>query len=516
MKRIILSALAAVVALNASAEGYQVNTLSAKQLGMGHTGVSQKLNSESVWFNPAAAAYQEQKFTVAGGFTGIAATAKWTSLNDYMNPTQSAESDNSLSTPLYLNLNYKVTDDLAVGLNVNTPYGSSMNWGDSWAGAHLIQSIKLSSYSVQPTVSYKLFNDKLSIGAGLMVSWGNFELSRSMFKVGEETNADVATILEGALSGLKSPEEIAAAKAEITNANNNPLVSATLGGDAGVTFGVNVGLMYDINPRWSLGMSYRSKMLMSVDKGHASLDYFNSTATLALANNFAGMDTGSFSASLPMPSTLSLGATFRPTDRWSLSAEFQWVQWSAYDSLVVTFNEKGLEGYNQDAPKNYSNTMITRVGAEYLATEWLTARAGFYVDESPVASDYLNPETPSMTKAGFTCGVSVMPLSNKNFSIDLAYGYIKSADAERAGSYPYVNSLKAAMAKSYAGAAEKYAAAAGQYAAAGDAAKAEAMKAESGKYAAMATDAKSKVLDPFSGNYETYAHTFSIGLSWGF
>ena len=29
-----------------------------------------------------------------------------------------------------------------------------------------------------------------------------------------------------------------------------------------------------------------------------------------------------------------------------------------------------------------------------------------YVDESPVRSDFLNPETPSMTKVSYTAGVT--------------------------------------------------------------------------------------------------------------
>lgn len=37
----------------AMAEGYQINTLSARQLGMGHTGTALKLGSESMIFNPA-------------------------------------------------------------------------------------------------------------------------------------------------------------------------------------------------------------------------------------------------------------------------------------------------------------------------------------------------------------------------------------------------------------------------------------------------------------------------------
>ena len=62
---------------------------------------------------------------------------------------------------------------------------------------------------------------------------------------------------------------------------------------------------------------------------------------------------------------------------------------------------------------------------------------GMYVDESPVSSDYLNPETPSMTKLSYTAGLSFRPC--RHVSIDLAYCYVSSADPERTGSYPVYN-----------------------------------------------------------------------------
>ncbi len=488
MKKIILIAFAAAISLNAMAEGYQVNTLSAKQLGMGHTGVSQKLNSESTWFNPAAAAYQEQKLTVAGGVTGIMATATHESINDYQTPTTKTTSDNDWSTPIYFSANYKVNDNLAVGLSFNTPFGSSMNWGESWAGAHLVQNISLQAYSAQPTISYKFLDGKLSVGAGLMMSWGTFELSRSMFEVGSTSNNTLsasvinsaldATFGEGVytydtapdaiLTAIKSSDTVAPILTDIAEVANTPLTSATLSGDAGLALGVNVGIMYDICEKWSVGASYRSKMIMTVDAGHAEVDYANTTVESLLSSKFGGMETGSFSAELPLPSTLSFGATFRPAERWEFAAEFQWVQWSAYENLVVTFNEDALQGYNQNMDKNYSNTMIARVGAQFEAYEWLTTRAGFYVDESPVASDYLNPETPSMTKVGYTVGLSLMPLKScRNLSVDLSYGYITSADPERMGAYPVTNNFTGAT-------------------------------------------------ETFAGNYTTKAHTVAAGLSWGF
>ncbi len=452
MKKLFLLSLATAIVASASAEGYQVNTLSAKQLGMGHVGVSQSLGSESLWFNPGAAVQQEQKFTISAGVTGIAAVATRSSMNDYQNSILTETSDNDLSTPLYFNANYKINNRLSVGVLLNTPFGSSMNWGDNWTGAHLVQSISLQAYNAQPTVSYSFFKGKLSVGAGLMMTWGNFSLSRSLFPVGDETNAIIA-----ALAGDYGDYVMAA--------EENPLASATLSGDAGLRLGYNAGVLYNVNDKWSIGASYRSKINMKVGSGTAEVDYYNEIVESILSSSFSGMEVGTFTASLPLPATLSAGVTFCPNERWTLSTEFQWVQWSAYDSLAVTFNEEYLGAYNQVAVKNYSNTTITRLGAQYLVGSWLTVRAGFYVDESPVASDYLNPETPSMTKVGYTCGASLRPFGNKLISIDLAYAYVDSADPERAGSYPYSNSLTGAM-------------------------------------------------EPYSGNYIATANTFSFGVSF--
>jgi long-chain fatty acid transport protein len=66
-----------------------------------------------------------------------------------------------------------------------------MNWGDNWAGAQLVQSINLKAYNLQPTVSFKIC-EHLSVGAGLMMTWGKFDLSRSMLPVGAANAQNVA------------------------------------------------------------------------------------------------------------------------------------------------------------------------------------------------------------------------------------------------------------------------------------------------------------------------------------
>lgn len=498
MKKILLVLAAVAITSGAFAEGYQVNNMSAKQTGMGHVGAAMKLNSESIFFNPAATAYQNTKFDISAGMTGILSNVRYQSLptleNDYTSgPIE--KSDNKISTPLHIYINYKPIDKLAVGLGFYTPNGSAMKWADNWSGAHVIQDINLKAFTFQPTLSYKIC-DKLSIGAGLMITWGNFDLSRSMLPIGSGNQTLTAgfTQAAGLLSQMAqqpglSPEQAAAYQAMVQQAQagasyfqsqltDAPIVSAKLKGDANVAIGVNAGMLWNITDEWSVAMTYRSRMNMKVDKGRGKLNYgtpeaqqyltfLNQVLTSANMNPaIPGLDQGTFNAELPLPTSVTWGVSFRPTPAWEFAVDLQWVGWSAYKALNVEFNEKELGVDPIYSVKNYSNTLAFRFGGQFHANDWLTARMGMYVDESPVSSDYLNPETPSMTKVSYTAGVSFRPTSY--MSIDLAYAYVSSADPERSGSYPLYNY--------YTG----------------------------------------KLESVFSGNYRLHANVFSIGVGFSF
>lgn len=271
MKKLFLLLATAAVTSGAYAEGYQVNNLSSKQNGMGHVGTAMKLNSESIWFNPAAASFQDTRFDISVGITGIASKATYTSLPDYTGKTKPLHytSDNSIATPLYAYFNYKPLDWMSVGLAFNTPFGSSMDWGDNWPGAQLVQSINLQAYNLQPTVSFKLC-EHLSIGGGLMMTWGKFDLSRSLLPIGADNPQNKA--LMGALQMLnpQMPDLF-------EMAGDKNLISLGLEGKAKMAVGVNLGVMWDINEQWSLGFTYRSKLKMKVDSGSIDLRMIDNT-----------------------------------------------------------------------------------------------------------------------------------------------------------------------------------------------------------------------------------------------
>lgn len=164
---------------------------------------------------------------------------------------------------------------------MTTPYGNSLKWPKNWAGAGLIQDISLKSYVIQPTLSYKI-TDRLSIGVGLQLAWGNVNLSRAL--MGASDLQGIGTKFESLLpmlAGVPSsiiPDEDKKAMQEMValmKGTEVPPAYARLEGNAHMRVGFNVGIMYDICDKVTVGLSYRSKIKMRVKEGEASLTYAN-------------------------------------------------------------------------------------------------------------------------------------------------------------------------------------------------------------------------------------------------
>lgn len=437
MKKVIALACLSMLPLSyAAAEGYQANAQSTKQAGMGHVGAALKLGAESMHFNPAGLVFMDKPVQLSAGVSGIFSKGKFTQGDYEQRP------DNKPSTPLYIYAGFKIYDNLAAGVSLTTPFGSSMNWGKDWKGAHLVQDIALKAFNIQPTVSWKIM-DRLSVGAGLMIEFGNIELSRALVGPGELSDmAQKLISKKPELAGLAGP-----LLGEIAKFDNISAASVNLKGNAGIRMGFNVGAMFDITDQWTVGVSYRSKVKARVKEGDVVLNYANREAMdqiLGTVNQFLPLlgvqnpialpefNNATFSSELPLPDNWNVGVTYKPTDRWVVSGEVQFVGWGAYDKLDVNFYPaEELGKYNISAPKKYKNSRIYRLGTQFAATDRLDLRLGAYLDESPVEDNYLNPETPSMDKLGITAGLSFRPLNR--LSVDFAFSYVTGFG--RDGSY---------------------------------------------------------------------------------
>ena len=443
-RKAVLTAAAVFSVLSANAEGYQINSQSARQWGMAHTGTALKLGAESMTFNPAGLSYMNSKFDVSLGTILIKSKVKFAQAG------YNHETDNPLSTPIFGHFGYKINDKLAVGVNVTNPAGNSLVWGDNWAGATLIQDVALKSFNVQPTVSYKI-NDFISVGAGLMIDFGSFEQRKGL--VAANSFNGLGT-LAGGLSAMMP--SLAPLPGMIQSFNNQIPVGIELEGSSKVAYGFNIGALVNITPKLTLGVTYRSKVKLSVEGGEAELEYANDNAekvinaiksfdttplqgleaagaipagtvatlkgTQTQLATMGVLDDSKFNASMPIPSIFSAGLAYQPNAAWTLTGEVQVTGWSAYNKLDITFKTAAGE-ILQSSEKNYDNTVCVRLGAEYVANDFVTYRAGIYMDTPPVQMDNYNPETPSANCYGITAGATLNP--TKFMAIDLSVGYLQ-------------------------------------------------------------------------------------------
>ena len=377
MKRIGLLCGLLLLGLQVFAEGYQVNLQGNRQTGMGHTGAGLFMGASSMHFNPGALSFMDKKYDFSFGGSFIFSN------NTFQKQASvyKAKSDNPLGTPFYFYGATKINDKLAFGLAVTTPYGNSLKWGDEWDGKLLIQDISLRAIFVQPTLSYKI-NDKLGFGVGLMAVNGNVDLNKAL------------------------PVQYDAGDASVNIAGNT------------WAFGFNAGLSYKASEQLSFGLSYRSEVLVKLEEGDADFTVPGSLSTLY-------PDT-KFDSELPMPMNITFGVGYQVNDKLLLAADLQYVGWSTYESLNFDFEVESIpDSYNQ---RDFENTMIYRLGAEYSLNEKFQFRAGVYYDSTPIPEDLLTPETPGTDKIGLSlgCGYQI----NDKLSLDASLLYIHGTKRE--------------------------------------------------------------------------------------
>lgn len=424
MKKILLSAVATILmAGTAMAEGYQINSLSTKQIGMGHTGVALKLGAENMYFNPAGMAYMDKTLDLTGSFTGIMPTATATV------DGKEYETDNGVSTPISVNAAFSIYPNLKGGIAFYTPYGSSINWTDNWPGAVLNQNVNLKVFTIQPTLAWAI-TPKFSIGAGAMISWGTVDLNKGLV---------TAATMDKAISALTTLGQLPEGTPSF---GNTTPASVNLNGKADMVVGFNVGAMYNINEKWTVGASYRSQMAMKVKAGDAHVKYANQIAQGVLGESLDLINEANFKAEMPCPWVMGLGVSYKPVDRLTLAFDARLTGWHAYKRLDIEFLAEQLAPYNQNITKKYTNSWCYSLGAQYAVTDRFDARLGLMVDTSPVNDKYYNPETPGMTKIEPTVGLSFRPIPS--LSIDLAFMYVAGLGVDNA-SCEYSDLLGATM-----------------------------------------------------------------------
>lgn len=357
------------------ADGFRNPPEGAKALGKAGVATVNVKDSTAISHNPAAMSGLERRQAI------ISLTPAWND-QDYDSPAGSASTTEELK--LLPNLYYAqpVGDDgFVLGVGVTTPFGQSTVWEEDSVFRYTSPYFgEMKLINVNPTLSKKL-NDKFSIGVGVDIYWSELTLKQFLpwsAATGNPAAPDGKIVLEG----------------------------------DGTTVGGNAGLVYHINDKHTVGLSYRSGFDIEYE-GDASIGNFP-------AGFPAGQPRSDFSTEIEFPTIIALGYGVDVNDKLSVEAQVEWLEHSTYESLDIDVEENNTLLAPTSIPQDWEDTWTFGIGADYKCAEHCTVRAGYAFIESPIPDETFSPSIPDSDRHVFAIGAGYA--KDDNF-LDLAYAY---------------------------------------------------------------------------------------------
>ncbi|HEY6168553.1 MAG TPA: outer membrane protein transport protein [Verrucomicrobiae bacterium] len=231
---------------------------------------------------------------------------------------------------------YTCTPDqsrFSFGLGVYAPFGLSIKWPETAPFSSYGMAAKVTYITANPVVAYKLC-DTLSLAIGPTINYS---------------------------------------KAKLRTAPGGPGTEFLFTGD-NVGYGFTAGLLWQPDPKWSFGASYRSES--SIDyKGTA---FFSPSPPLP--PRFPS------SASLNTPQVAIVGVSYRPTPNWNFEVNVDWADWETFKQVTIT----GVT----TIPFDWHSSFFYEAGAtRYFKGGWF-ASAGYFFSQNSTSDRFYNPVVP--------------------------------------------------------------------------------------------------------------------------
>jgi len=375
VKQKLNTALCAFLLLCSTAfgSGFQINEHGARAMAMGGAFTAAALDPSILYFNNAGIT-QMSSFKLMLGTTLIAPSSTFRGVSPAIKETKM---ESQLFTPSHFYATYQITDDLFAGLGFNNPFGLGTKWPAAWDGRFVSLEIEVRTFNLNPVIAYKVSNN-FSVGVGLQYAFGDVLINRDI---------------------------------------NFPPFAGTanvnLKGDATSAMGFTAGLMYKMDCDLNIGVSYRSEV---------KYDFSGTASTTGGPSQLAGrLPAGDISASLTTPQQLVIGASYKVWPKTLVSADFQWVGWTSYDSLKVNFTDPAQT--DLASPRMYENSYIIRLGANHQYNDLLDISAGILYDRNPVKDQFVDATLPDADRLGFSLGAGYKLMDN--LSVDAAYMFLR-------------------------------------------------------------------------------------------
>ncbi len=177
-------------------------------------------------------------------------------------------------------------------------------------------------------------------------------------------------------------------------------------GASAVRFGLKLGAQYKLNDAWTLGASYTEKTQLPLTGGTAKFNYSGAGLGLGIVK-YNSLSIKGFA----LPREFAIGAAFKPTQDWLLSAKINWINWAdaindVTTSATDTNNALAPQAVVIVSPQNWHNQIVYALGAAYNYDDLTTLYAGYNHGKNPMPEKNSNPLLAAMLEDHITLGFS--------------------------------------------------------------------------------------------------------------
>lgn len=430
-------ASASLFSSTAIASGFKLNEQSASGVGTAYAGRTAVVEDAStVYYNPAGMSkLTRPEISVGGVYINI--DAKFSN-GERINPAGTSSTVEggydhggslipATSIP-FVYYAHPINEKLALGFGIFVPFGAHTEYSDTALSGGFAGKTELTTIDFQPAFSYKI-NDTLAIGGGLDIVYAKGTLSKQLDLIPYvPAGHPLGSVLN---------------KDEYKGYENTFSVE---GDDVG--FGWNLGLMWDITPETTLGLTYRSEVKFTLE-GDAEFVHPNGKdgngvhafSTDAVHPQLGALPPGVYpvnggnvpkqSAKVPLtgPQNATISLAHRFTDKFQLQGGITWTDWSSFKYFDVIGTEPGViseltglgDNYIGHIVENWSDSYAYAIGGTYtLNNQWLF-RAGFAYDEAPVDKNHRTARVPDNDRKWLTAGARYTVSQDMSFDLGLAY-----------------------------------------------------------------------------------------------
>jgi long-chain fatty acid transport protein len=279
-------------------------------------------------------------------------------------------------------VSHSVSPDLKVGFALTGNFGAPLSYDDDWVGRYYVQETTLLGVSMLPSIAYKA-TDKLSVGANVNVMYAKYYNQVAINNVNPAFGDGQLKLDDDAWG-----------------------------------WGVNLGLLYELNTKTRLGLTWNSQVDLDFE---APAQFSGLAPGLSAILGANGLLSSSIKVGIKVPQQV-MGSVFtQVNDDWALLGSVGWQQWSKFGQVQLGIANTATPT-SASANLDFDDTWHAALGAQYRLSQPWRLNFGVAYDSGFQDSSNVSPLMP--LNSAWRFGLGADHHADKNFTWGVAGEYI--------------------------------------------------------------------------------------------